>query len=353
LTRINTVATQIPAGTVGILVSFGTSTSANLPVGSTMTISHLLLEIATAGQTEPSAWADLDVTGKVLDIFQSGSSSGLRVQGSVLPSFTGNFSFTSTNASVTISWTGLIIVWPDSAVTTVQDGSITISGLSASTTYWAFLYFDVVYGGVALAPPLSPVGTPAQLGTSYDANADQACKQDNRVALSPGGMQLGTAASGGSGGGTGGGTGPGHPPIGCTVRGTELQTPRGPVSNIEIKERFDRGEDVFLVGRDGPERIHAAEWVKQPHFYLVAVEGYRPFGCSGSHTVKTVDGRYHWLENVPTGSPIDTTAGLRQMSKRKLDSEADVLQIELDGPSHEYQIVDGVWTHNLKIENPG
>jgi hypothetical protein len=352
LNRSNTASTQIPAGTAAVQIGIGAGRgTVNIPVGSTLTFSHLLLEISSAGQTEPSAWADLDVTGKVLDIFQSGSSSGLRVQGSVLPSFTGNFSFNSTDATLTISWTGLIIVWPDAAITTVQDGSITIGGLSASTTYWAFLYFDVVYGGVSLAPPLSPVGTPAQLGTSYDANADQACKQDNRVALSPGGMQIATSATGGSGSGTGGGSGPTHPPVGCTVRGTELLTPAGLVSNVELKERFDRGEDVFLVGREGPERIRMAEWMKVPEYLLINVSGFRGFGCSGSHTVRTRAG-HRWVDHVPDGTEIETNCGFETMRKFRINMTAHVLKIELEGPSHEYQVVDGVWTHNLKIENP-
>lgn len=351
LTRMNSPAVQIPAGTAAVVVSFGTEgTGVNLPVGSTVTFSHLLLEIAEAGQTEPSAWADLDVNGQVLDIFQAGSSSGLRVQGSVLPTFTGQFTDSSTAGAVTIRWSGLVITWPDGAATNVQDGSLTISGLSASTTYWAFLYFDVVYGGVALAAPGSPVGTPALLGTSYDVNADRACTLDNRVALTPGGLQVSTAASGGTGSGSGGGRtgGVGGPPISCTVWGTELQTPSGAVSNVTLKERFDAGEDVFLLGRNGPERIKHAEWVTVPEYFAIEVEGFRAFGCSGSHMVLTEDG-YHWVSHVAGGTPVATVDGFRRLRKHRIRAKADVLRIELEGPSHEYLVVQGVWTHNIKL----
>lgn len=354
LTRFFSAVGQIPANTAAIVVAIGTapnpSNVTDIPVGSTIAFSHLLLEIGEAGQTEPSAWADLDVTGQVLDIFQSGSSSGLRVQGSVLPTFTGNFGFTSTSASLTITWTSLLIAWPDGSLTTVQNGSLTFTGLTASTTYWAFLYFDVVNGGVALQVPASPVGTPAQLGTAYDTNADQACKQDNRVALTPGGMQMTTAATGaGPGSGTGGGTNPGKPPIGCTVWGTELRTPEGPVSNITLKERFDAGEDVFLVGRNGPERIKHAEWMTVREYYAIELEGhgFHAFGCSPSHMVMTEDG-YRWIAHVLDGTPIETTDGFRLLRKHRILVQADVLKIELEGPSHEYLVVEGVWTHNFK-----
>jgi len=339
---------QIPAGTAGVVVAFGVGGGTeNLPVGSTMTFSHLLLEIASPGQTQPSAWADLDVTGQVLDIFQSGSSSGLRVQGSVLPSFTGQFTYTSSDASVTLTWTGLVILWPDGAITQVQDGSMSFAGLTATTTYWAFLYFDVIYGGVALAVPASPVGTPAKLGAAYDANAAQVCKLDNHIALTPGGMQMTTAASGGTGGGTGGG---GHT-VGCTIRGTKLMTPDGPISNAELKERFDRGEDVFLLGRDGPERIRMAEWMEVPEYFGINVAGFRAFGCSGSHMVRTRSG-YRWVQDVPDGTEIETTRGFGAMRKSRLSVANEVLRIELEGPSHEYQVGDGVWTHNMKVTNP-
>jgi hypothetical protein len=356
LMRINTSAIQIPTGTAGVVVSFGTGGSgANLPVGSTVIVSHLLLEIAEAGQTVPSAWADIDVSGQVLDIFISGSSTGLRVQGSVLPSFTAQFGYSSTDTTLTFSWTSLLIVWPDGAITQVQDGSMTVSGLTASTGYWGWLYFDVVYGGVKLATPSVAVGTPASLSTVYDATAEAVCKQDNHVPLTPGGLELTTAATGSTGSGTGGGSdtgsGGGGRPITCTVRGTDLVTPEGPVSNIELKDRLDRGEDVFLAGRGGPERIRAAQWVEVPEYYVAKVEGYRPFGCSASHMVATSAG-YRWIETVPNGSLVDTVAGMRLLQKTRFGVPVDVLRIELEGPSHEYQVEDGVWTHNMKLTPP-
>lgn len=360
LTRINTAAIQIPTGTAGVAVAFGVGgTGLDIPVGSVITYSHLLLEIAAAGQTEPSAWADLDVQGQVLDIFTSGSSTALRVQGSVLPSFTGSITYTSTTTTLTITWTNLVIFWPDGALTQVQNGSMTFTGLTASTVYMAFLYYDMIYGGVAAAVPTTPIGTPAQLSAAYDATADAFCKQDNHVALTPGGLSMETVASG-----TGGGGGGGHYPT-CTLRGTELQTPEGPVSNVELKRRFDAGEQVLLLGRQGPERVRSAEWAPVPYFYRVEVVGFEAFGASESLTLKTREGRHIWCSKLRTGTLVDTTFGFRRVKLTRIDFPGEVLHLELEGPSHEYLAVyprkshgrrqnaaDGVWTHNMKLENP-
>jgi len=210
LTRYNTAAVAVPTGTlqVSVTASFA-GTGLSLPVASTVTLSHLLLETATTGQTVPSEWADVDVSGQILDLFTTGSSTGLRVQGSVLPSYTGSITYTSDDASVTLSWTSLIILWPDGSYTTIQDGSMVITGLTAATTYFAFLYFDIVNGGIKAALPLTPLGAPAIFSATFDTNADAFCKQDNKVPLTPGGYQITTASSGSTGTGTSGGGGTG------------------------------------------------------------------------------------------------------------------------------------------------
>ena len=207
LTRVFCPLTAVPTGTtqvsVRVLVDGATL---SIPVGATLIASHLLLEIGTAGQTEPSAWADIDVKGNVLDIFQTGSSSALRTQASTLPTFTGSFTYTSTATTITIAWASLAIAWPDGSYTLIQDSSIAITGLAASGSWYAYLYFDVINGGVKAATPTTAVGTPAILTVAQDGNANAACSYDGRVALTPSGMAVTTPASG-SGGGSGGGRG--------------------------------------------------------------------------------------------------------------------------------------------------
>lgn len=221
LTRVWTALTAVPSGTVQVAVRVrAEGSSLSLPAGTVLAVSHLLLEIGDSGQTVPSVWADIDVQGNVLDVFQSGSSSGLRTQASTLPVATGSITYATTPTTAALSWTNLVIAWPDGGYTYVQDGSLpAVSGLTASTTYYAFLYWDVVAAMIVAVAPASAVGTPPTFGTAYDPAADHACRLDGRVALAPGGLQFTTPASGsgggtGGGGGGGGGYGPIPPPVG-------------------------------------------------------------------------------------------------------------------------------------------
>jgi len=202
LQRVNTPATVVPTGTTQVRVRLLVDGTVNIPVGSSVFASHLLLETAASGQTIPSVWADVDATGKVLDVFQIGSSASLRAQGSTLPTYTGSFPFTYTDTTITPGWLDLMIQWPDGGTTEVMDGQMTITGLTASTSYYAYLYFDIINGGLKAVTPTTPVGSPAILSRTQDAKADAECKMDGRIPLTPGGLAVITAATGQTGSGT-------------------------------------------------------------------------------------------------------------------------------------------------------
>lgn len=209
LARVNTPATLIPAGTAQVLVWAGVQGSAlSVPAGSVLSSSHWLLEQCLATQTAPSAWADIDVHGQVLELFTTGSSSGLRVQGSVVPTFTGGFAFTYDSVSVTITWSALVIAWPDGGYTNIQNGQLYIGGLTPSSSYIAYPFYDVVLGTVQFATPTAAVGNPSIFTVAADTLAAAFCQQDGHVALSNAGVAVMTDAAGSSGGsGTGGGSG--------------------------------------------------------------------------------------------------------------------------------------------------
>lgn len=351
LERVVAAPLTIPAGTASVFVSIGfDGPNLSLPIGSILTVSHQLLEIAQPGQTVPSVWADLDSKGNVLSLFGLGSSSRLRTQGSTVPTFTGAISFAYTDSSITLTWTGLIIQWPDGSLTYVQDGSLAITGLTASTSYRVYLYFDVIYGDVAPAIPATPVGTPAVLSTSPDAIADSSCKQDGRVALTPGGILIATGATGTSGGGSGGGSLPPKsppPPIyTCTLRGTPLATPDGDIDNQVLKDRFDAGEPVYLVTRSGPGRVKRMRWANVSHYQHIEIDGLEPFNCSDSCTLLAKEiGQHRWCSLIRSGLRVDTIHGWRVMHRRRVDTPGEVLVVELEGPDHEYLVL-GAWTHN-------
>jgi hypothetical protein len=160
-----------------------------------------------------------------------------------------------------------------------------------------------------------------------------------------------TVASDGSGGNVGGGGGSGGGSGGprlpqCTVEGTELDTPDGPLDNRVIKARFDAGEAVYLMGRNAPERLIGAEWHWVDTVQRITV-GEHSFECSDSHTV-IADGRHQWCSNVPSGSLIETRTGLRTMTREAASKRVRVLRVHLEGPSHEYSAY-GVLSHNTKV----
>ena len=241
LTRVNTAATTIPAGTVHLFVWLGMDgggpgdapLTLNLPVGSTIAASHWLLEICDQGQTTPSEWADIDAAGHILNLFTTGSSLGLRPQGSVVPTFTGGFSYTYDSQSVTIAWAGLAILWPDGGYTIIQDGSLVITGLAAGLNgLMAYPYFDVIMGQVEFALTTVPLGTPGILSAAADTLAASVCQADGHIALAPAGLVVMTAAAGssgggGTGGGSNGGTGSGGGTGGIGGGGEPIRSPVG------------------------------------------------------------------------------------------------------------------------------
>jgi predicted phage tail protein len=350
LIRVNTALTAVPSGTAQVVVQvLVNGDSLSLPVGVTLACTHLLLEVGSTGQTAPSTWADIDAKGVVVDTFTGGSSSNSRTQASTLPTATGSLTYTASATSITISWTDLVIKWPDGGYTFIQDGGLpAVTGLTASTEYYAFLYWDVVNAAVVPIAASTAAGTPAYLGTAYDANADAECKEDGRVALTTGGMSITTPASGSSGG-TGGGGGGGVGPIGCTARGTILETSIGPMGNEDIAALVIGDIPVWLNTGFSTEKIRRLEWITVPEHYRVEVDGHEPFLCSGSHLL-FAEGEAcpQWCSTIQEGARVLTVDGYRSVKVLQIDEPIEVLKIELSGPTHLYAVW-GVLTHNEKI----
>jgi hypothetical protein len=68
--------------------------------------------------------------------------SGVLMKGSVPPTWSGAFTYVSTTATITWSWTGLTIARADGSTTAIPNGSLAISGLTAATTYYFYPYYD-------------------------------------------------------------------------------------------------------------------------------------------------------------------------------------------------------------------
>ena len=151
-------------------------------------------------------------------------------QGSIPPNLSqSTFSYTSTTSSIVLSWTAGTILRSDGTSQAFTAGSVTITGLAASTTYSFYPYYDEVAGAVAFS-----AGGGGSTGTAFvgsNAVASQTQNLQSHTPLSNGPVTSATTSSGSGGGGTGGG-GTGI----CVRRGMKVETEERGIVDIETCE---------------------------------------------------------------------------------------------------------------------
>jgi hypothetical protein len=132
------------------------------------------------------------------------SKAGVAMKGSLPPTWSGAFTYVSTTSGLTWNWTGLTIYRADGTTTAVPNGSVTIAGLSAATTYYFYPYWDDTGSALQWISGGSGSPTLAQIAKTNVAAQGQALQ--GRIPLSQGAIVAATTASG-TGGGSGGGSG--------------------------------------------------------------------------------------------------------------------------------------------------
>lgn len=146
------------------------------------------------------------------DLLSAGISTAVKTQASILPVVNGKFAYTSDTSHITWYWDGtngsqvLTIFWPDGSLTQVPPSSLAISGLSASTTYTFYPYFNVDMNSLLFAQVAGGVGSPAAAYTGSTLAASVAQSLDRNTPLVSAPLTAATTSSG-SGGGSGGGNG--------------------------------------------------------------------------------------------------------------------------------------------------
>jgi len=140
---------------------------------------------------------------------------GVLMKGSVPPSWSGAFTYASTTASITWSWSSLIIYRADGTTTSVPNGSLAVAGLAAGTTYYFYPYWDDVASAIGWVAEGTGSPANAQLAKTNSAAQQQALQA--RIPLSQGAVVAATTSSG-TGGGSGGGSGS------CVRSGTVVLT---------------------------------------------------------------------------------------------------------------------------------
>lgn len=135
---------------------------------------------------------------------QHAISSDLNSQGSIPPSnVTGSLVWSSGTTTITYTWSSIVVQLADLSYRAIQDGSITVTGLSGGATYYFYPYYDTSLGIMSfVADNVNAVGAPAlafpqSVFPTGSTAAGQAQTQDGRIALTIGGT---TAVAGGGGG---------------------------------------------------------------------------------------------------------------------------------------------------------
>ena len=129
---------------------------------------------------------------------------GVLMKGSVPPTWSGAFTYVSTPASITWSWTGLSIYRADGTATAIPSGSLAVNGLAAGATYHFYPFWDEASSSLAWVA--GGAGTPANALVAKTNTAAQQQALQGRIPLSQGAMMAATTTSG-TGGGSGGGSG--------------------------------------------------------------------------------------------------------------------------------------------------
>ena len=129
---------------------------------------------------------------------------GMLMKGSVPPTWSGAMTYVSTTTSITWSWTGLSIARADGSNTSIPNGSLAVTGLTAATTYYFYPYWDDV--ALAINWVAGGAGTPTNAQTAKTNSAAQQQSLQGYIPLSQGAMMAATTSSG-TGGGSGGGSG--------------------------------------------------------------------------------------------------------------------------------------------------
>lgn len=199
----------------------------------------------------------------------------LSITGSAVVSYSGSFSYTATTSSIAWSWSGLQIFRADGSVTNIPNSSQTITGLSASTTYFFYPYWDEVLQVVAWVAA-GGVGTPSYAHTAKTNALAQAQALSNQCPLSAVAMSAATTASGG-GGGTGGGSGS------CLLGSTKVETRRGVVRIDQVKVSDE------LLGPEGWTKVIRRVDFPQENFIRIETEYCGAIVCAPSHVLRVID----------------------------------------------------------------
>lgn len=239
--------------------------------------------------------------------------------GSVPPSWNTNFGYDSPipGTSLTIYWDGthsstqITIYRADGTTTGPLSGSQTITGLTASTLYYFYPYYDESSATLTFAT--GGTGTPAIAFTAPSFTAAQSAGLRGHVSLANSALQATTGSGGG--GSSGGGSG-----YGCVMEGSEIT----PLSGI-------------VTGHTEPWK----DWIQ-----LTTENGFS-VPCVPTHPVISILRGKTWVKELLIGERIITKRGVSSVCElRPFVQEANKVVVHV--PDGELYWANGILSSNRK-----
>jgi hypothetical protein len=268
---------------------------------------------------------------------------GVLMKGSVAPSWSGAFSYASTPSTITWSWTGLTILRADGQTTSIPNGSLVISGLSAGATYYFYPYWDEAAKSIAwVTGNAGSAGSPASAQTAKTNLAAQAQALQARIPLAQGAMIAATTTSG-AGGGTGGGSGS------CLRAGTQVLTKERGTVAIETCHAGEHLRCPGAAGGEGWTRIMRLEVREADTFIRLHFSNAETLDVTPHHIFTLADGSPMRAERLCLSDVFIGRFGRITLKRIEVLSEPSEKVTVSCAPVHQFfagHHVASVLTHN-------
>ena len=273
-----------------------------------------------------------NVNKGVIDLDTAAILSGV---GSVPPSLTSSFTYTSTTTSITWSWSSFTILRADGTTTSVPDGSQGCTGLTSSTPYYFYPYYDEITQALLFAG--GGRGTPAIAYLGQSLIASQVPQESNHIALASGSMMASTTSSGGGSGGGGGST--------VCVRETMLveSKTRGyiPVGTVEV------GEEINDI--NGWQEVKKKLILSWSTWIRVTVSSGEVVDIVPTHKVETYEHGITAAQDLTLNHRLFGREGLLLISKLEVVDEKSAKVMLLVEPDHTF--LCGAYKPDISIHN--
>jgi hypothetical protein len=265
---------------------------------------------------------------------------GVLMKGSVPPTWSGAFTYTSTTSSITWSWSSLTIFRADGTTTQIANGSLAVTSLAAATTYFFYPYWDETQ--LVLAFVAGGTGNPANAQTAKTIAAAQQQALQGFIPLSAGAMTAATTASG-TGGGSGGGSGS------CVRAGMNVLTKDRGMVEIQLLRVGDR-----IRGRETWTQVVRHEVHPADTFVRLTLSNDDVLDVTPHHIFTLADEAPVRAERLCLGDILVGSHGWLTLKKIEVIVEEGAKVIVTCEPDHEFfagRVAASVLTHNYNLSS--